>query len=157
MKKKDIIRLYNGLQDVKKIQGNQKYFYGIVINLKKLEPIIEVLKEVQQPSEGYLKYATEHQELLKKHANKDEKGKPVIVNQQYQIDDMETFEKESKKLQKKHEEAIKEHEAKGEEMKTILEEEETIELHKVAFEHFPDMTPEQFENIFEIVEEPKEE
>ena len=107
-----------------------------------LKPYLEMRKNVQTHS-IIEKFTKEKEVLLVKHAEKDEQGKPVIVQgpkfSEYKIDNQPAFAKELEVLMKKHEKDLIEYDsiqAKFAEMGK-----EVVELEfkkKISYKSIPD-------------------
>lgn len=131
-----------------------KFAYGISKNLNLLKPEVNALNEARKPSPEFGLYDKERVELAQKHAEKDEKGKTVTLNGQYQIVDQEAFDKEFKELQEKHKETLEKREVQMKEFNDLLDKEVEITLHKIKLEDVPqNITTAQMNSIYSIIEE----
>lgn len=153
MKNKDLIRIYEGLNAVKKLAG-VKFAYAVAKNLKLLTSEIENLQEGIKPTREIDLYEEERIEMCKKHAKKEEQGKPVINGGEYVIIDISAFNTELETLKEKYKKDLelqKEHLA---EYTKMLDEDTSLVLHQVSIDVVPDgITGEQLEAIFEIIKD----
>lgn len=155
MKKKDVIKLYNALNSINGLKG-VKFNYAVAKNKRILENERGAMEKALEQSDEFKKYESERVELCIKYAEKDKKGNPVMVNNNYKIEEKKekTFEKEFEKLQKEHKSSIKEREKQFEEYNKLLEEKVEIKLHKIKEEDIPeDITTNQLDSIFDILED----
>jgi len=151
--RKEVLRLAQGLKSVSNYPG-AKFSYAISKNSRKLEVEIECLKEAQKPSEGFSKYETERIELCKEMAKKDESGNPLTTNNSFDIDDIPTFDKKMKELNKKFKTDLEEREKQIKEVESLLSGEVSIELHKVSVDDLPEnITATQLSSIDEMIVE----
>lgn len=152
MTKNEIVELYNNLHQIKNLKG-AKFNYAIAKNINILKPEVEAIQETAKPREEFGTYDKARVELCKKHAKKDEAGEVMMKGNDFDIEDMRAFSKELKKLQEEHKQALDDREAQMKELDTLLKEESTIELHKIALADVPeDITTVQMNSIFSIIE-----
>lgn len=152
MTKQEIINLYNNLNTLGDLRG-VKFSYGVARNIQKLKQEVDAFQLVSKPSEEYSVFDNERIELAKSHSKKDDKGEPVVVGNEFQIEDEKKFNKELDALRKKHKSAIEAREKQIEEVTALLEEESTVELHKIKIEDVPeDITTAQMSAIFSLIE-----
>ena len=68
MKNKDLFTFKQGLEAAKSLTG-VKFAYAVAKNYKLVSSEIETLQETIKPSEKYLEFEAESNELVKKHSN----------------------------------------------------------------------------------------
>lgn len=126
-----------------KSENRIKFFYAVDKNSNKLEPILKAAQKENQPSEGYMKFIKEKIALLEEMSIKDENNKPVIlekgtINERYDVEDMEAFNKEINKLIKKFDKEIKEQEKLeknvAEQLQSVIE----VNVYQIPMELIPD-------------------
>lgn len=130
------------------------FAHAVAKNLNLLKTEVQALETARKASDEYTVFEKERIELAKKHAKKDDKGKPVIVGQNFEIEDMESFESELATLKEKHKEAIEKREAQLKDFEDLLQKEVEINLHKISLEDVPQgITTKQMTDIYSIIEE----
>lgn len=152
MKKQEIVDLYNGLSVIKDLKG-VKLNYAIAKNISLLEPEVKALQKAHMSSDSFQEYEKKRVEIAEKYAKKEENGNPIIVNDNYILEDKYGFTKEVEKLNKEYKKTIDERKAQMEEVDKLLLEEVPIELHKITLDDIPnDVTTEQMKSIIKIIE-----
>jgi pyruvate/2-oxoacid:ferredoxin oxidoreductase beta subunit len=155
MTNQKIIELADALNKVKSLSGI-RFAYAISKNINKVNSEIETFKERTNQSKEFQEYEKERIELVELHAKKDEKGKSIIVGNEYQIDNKEAFDAQFEVLKEKHKEVIDARQKQIDDFNLFLKEESKIELHKVDYKDVPtNITVEQMSGILEIVNEEK--
>jgi len=129
MKNKNLASL---LEELKTINLTGKIGYAVAKNRKLVEQELETLNETLKVLPDFEKYEKERITLLEKHASKDEKGKAVIENNAYKIENQEDWEKAIKDLQETHKEAITYREKQLEDFNALLEEGSKLEFFKIT-------------------------
>jgi len=131
-----------------------KFNYGILKNINKIKPEIESLQESSKPTPEFQEFEKKRVELAKECAKKDDKDKPVIEGDQYQIEDRKAFDKKLDKMREESKVTIDAREKQIEEYNKMLDEEVSIDLYKIKLDVIPeDITSEQMNSISEIIEE----
>jgi len=154
MKNKQIIPLLEGLEKIKSIQ-DAKLAYAYTKNKRILSDELEVIQETIKALDCVKKiqeYEVKRKELLEEYAVKQD-GKPVIEDNKYKITPEleEKCNKEIKELFSKYENDYTEYNKKQEE---INDQENPIKLHKIKQSDLTaDLTGEQLDGIFDIIEE----
>ena len=153
MKNSALVSLFQNLSAIKGLHG-VKFNYSVAKNVRLLKGIIEDFESAIKTGDSYLEYDRKRIELGKEHANKDEKGEPIVIDGKFDVKDMSLFEQAYKELEEEYKEAISEHGKKIEELNALLEEESSVELHKISLDDVPsDITTEQLAGIFDIINE----
>lgn len=161
MKCEDVFQIYNTLKslDDAKFDANIKFKYAIARNKKILQPIVESLQEIIQPSEELKKFEPERVELCRKYADKDEEGSPKFIEDRFIIiENREEFNKELEELREKYKEEMDKQEEKNKEFIELLKEDckEEINFFKIDLTYFPDielLTTGMIENLLPIIKE----
>ncbi len=157
MKKREILNLYHDLRELRDLSG-VKFAYAIARNLSILEGEIKSLEEAIVPTEEFKVFEKERIELAEKHSNKDKNGSSIKkTNQQgiqeYDIKDMNAFDKELNKIRKKYKDAIAFREKQYKEYKELLDTDSEIELYKIKLDDVPEnINVRQMEIIKNLIE-----
>jgi hypothetical protein len=154
MKNKEILKLYTTLSKIN-LPG-VKFAYCVAKNMNLLKPEVISLEEAKKPTKDFLEYDAKRVDIVKKYAKKDEKGKFIIENQEYLIDDQDAFEEEFQALKKEN--FLKLYsiarELQMNEFYDLLEKETDIKLFKIALSDVPQgITTYQMHDIMDLVEE----
>ena len=153
MKKKELIELNKGLIDVSKLEG-VKFAYAVAKNKAKIKSELESLVESIKPSEKFQEHEIERVKICENHAKKDDNDQVVIKEDRYVIVNEKKLNSEIKKLMDKNKEIIDQRKKQLKEYEDLLDEDSTIEFHKIKLDQVPDnITGEQLEAILCIVDE----
>ncbi len=93
----DIIDLYHSLLQFKEVK-HTKLAYIVQKNMKRMKPHVDLISELTQVPDGYVDFENARNTLCDKHCVKDADGKPVIVDNKFQIADRKIFDEEFEKL-----------------------------------------------------------
>lgn len=152
MKNQELLSLYENLHQLN-LKG-VKFSFAVSKNIALLKPEIEALQKAVEQSEDFKKFEQERIELAKKHAKKDEKGEPVLKNNNYQLEDEDAFKVEFESLKEKNKEVIEAREAQTKEFNELLEKENDIKFHKISIKDVPeDITTVQMNQIYSLISE----
>ena len=139
MKRRDVLRFKDGLDNVN--QSGNKFTYIVTKNKEAVDKEVIAMEKSKAPSPEYQKFLNEIEEVKKKHAEKDSRGKPKMLprmmpngNQQlhYDIKDVNNenspFRKDVAKIEKKYIKEIEDQEVKEKDYyENFLEEESEFE------------------------------
>lgn len=160
---RDIIGLYNTLESLD--YKGVKFAYNIARNLSLLKPLMNSFDKALAIPKEFTEYEKARVELAKKHADKDEKGKPkteqisipgVMEKTHFVIKDMPAFEKELDELQEKHKGVIDARQKQLDEYKALQDEEVEVEVISIPQMLLPaDITTKELTSIFPLLEEDK--
>lgn len=137
MTKQQLLDFNQALISVDKMSASVAFAYAVALNRKTIKNEVEALEEAFKPRPAYLEFDRERVALCEKLAKKDEKGKPIMINNQYQFEDIKVLEKEMEPIKEKHKEAISEREKQLKEFNEILKQEITFNLKKVRPNELP--------------------
>ena len=152
MNKKDLFLLQSGLADVGKLQG-VKFAYAVARNLQIIKREMEALQEAIKPSDDFSDFEKKRLELCRKHADKNEKGDPIIIGSEFSIQDRQSFDIDLENLRDNHHDVCELRERQVEEYEQLLEETCDLDLHKIAKDNLPEnITAEQIFGIIDIIE-----
>ncbi len=184
MTNKDCLRMIGGLNavkqpsfaEIKDMQNKDEYMFhakfvqAVSLNKRKLENILESLKDMEKFSEEYTEYIKNREEVLVKFAKKDADGNPIetisYVNGSQQMsytipgisDKSSPASKELKKLEDKYKEAIDGRKKQIDEAKKVLSDEADFKPVTVPWSMIPrGLTPEAMDGVLYMIEEEKEE
>jgi hypothetical protein len=134
--KKQLISLYGAMSTVVK-NGNAKFKYGVLKNLKLIDSDIEALKTIEKEIAEILKpFEEKRSEIIKKYGTERENGtiaiEPTSENFEAAIKELKALEAEFKSDFEKHTAKLKEYES------LLNEETETIALHEILIDNVPD-------------------
>jgi len=152
MKNKEIIGVYQALSKMD-YQG-VKFSYFVAKNLSILGAEIDVINKTIEASEAFAVYDQKRVALAEKYAKKDAEGKPVVVNNAYQIEEQKTFDKEFDKIKKENKTVLDARTKQIEDYEKLLEEESKVTPYKIKQENLPeDMKTFDLRSIFDLIEE----
>jgi hypothetical protein len=155
MTKNESVALYQSLNKLGNLKG-VKFAYGVSRNISLLKPEIESLEKAVTVSEEYKEFENKRIALVEKFSKKDEKGKFVKVNNNYEIEEgkQEELDKEFEALKAENQEVFDSRLKQIEEYNELLKTESTVVLYKVALSEVPtDISVQQMFGISAIVDE----
>jgi len=137
MKNKDLITLAQTLNQVSELKGRD-FAYAVFKNKSLIEQEIKIFEQLRkEPHPDFQNYENERNIVCINYSKKDDNGNPVIVNNAYQIEDMNAFNADMAELQEKYKEVIGDMNDARKEYEDFLEKESTIQLIKVKYENIP--------------------
>ena len=155
MKNKELLAIQARLNSIEITNATIKC--AVVKNKRLLEQEIKDLRVCLAPTKKWEAFQKEYVELVKKHAKKDEKGKPIIENNFIYVDpsQMEEFNKELAELKEEHKEAHEERERQQKDYEDLLEKEvdPKFELHKLKKEDIVNCTNPQMDLLYDIIDD----
>lgn len=154
MKHRELVALYRGLDRLGSLTG-VKFAYAVSRNLSLLKPVMESIDKSIEPSAEFSEYDKARIKLAEEHAKKDEKGKPIIEEGNYIMENDEAWQTAFEALKAQHAEVIAKREAQIKEYNELLElENPMVSLHKVKLADVPQgITVVQMHSIKDIIEE----
>ncbi len=159
MTNKQATELLQEIHKIGNVKSNIKFSYGIAKNKKILSDEMNLIKESfkEITHNDFEKFKKEKTKIQEKYCIKDKKCKPLIVNGQYQfeVDKIEDFTKEMEKFNSKYVEVVNEIAKIEKENLEFLKQKSNLELFKIDLECFPELTPNQMENLILLVREEK--
>ena len=139
IKKSEVLKLSGVFDSFKKEKIGTKFSYFITKNKLSIKDEFEALKEIVVPSEKYQQFDRERAELAKAMSDKDNDGKPIIINDSYQIIKNQTkFNELISAIKEKYAEDIREFEKQITEYKDILKETISFEPYAIKLDYLPD-------------------
>lgn len=149
---RDIIGLYNTLESLN--YKGVKFAYTIARNIKSLKPLMESMDKALAIPKEFIEYDKLRVDLAKRHADKDENGKPKVEKNNFVIKDVKAFDEEINALQEKYKTVIDARQKQLDEYKVFQDEEVEVEVFPISQMLLPeDITTKELTSIFPIVEE----
>ncbi len=148
MTKREAYELLKMLVGYYEMKMPSKFAMFIVQNKHIIEKNLESLLETVKPSQRFMLYEQARIALLKKYADKDAEGKPMIRDKVFVIKgNKEKFEAELEELQSNYSDILEEAKSKNSITEKILDEEADIELKKINLVDIPDriLSPREME------------
>lgn len=153
MTKNENIVLFKHLQQLGNLSG-VKFSYTINKNIQLLEGEIKALEKTLDMSDEYKEFDKKRIKLAEKYSKKDEKGKPIIKDNNYELENAEEFNKAFKTLQIENQELWDAREKQVNEYNELLKTESEVVLHKVNITDVPqNISVAQMNGIMSIVAE----
>ena len=158
MQKEQLFAVLDALQSLSAVKS-VKFAYAIAKNKKLIEAEIETIREVshklsEEDQAIHQEFMDKRNVIVVKYAEKDEKGNPVMTNNQYKITDIDACNAELKTL---GEEYLELFEALSEVEKSnaeLLQEDSDIDFVKIKLDTIPEETSAtNLEVIMELIEE----
>ncbi len=145
MKNKNVIELLSLLRsDVISNSKGKEFAYAVIKNIDILEKEAKIFEQLnqKQPHPDFINFENERQIVCIKHSKKDENGNPIIMNDQYQIENVPLFDIEMKEVQEKYKEVIQHQQDTQKEFIDFMEKDVTLELVKISINDVPnEITP----------------
>ena len=153
MKNIELFELFKALENIN--LSGAKFAYGIAKNINILKPHAIAISKAQEYQGQFKEYIKEKTKILKKLADKDEKGRQIKEGDSFKVsENLEQCLDEVKVIDEKYKDAIEQRKVQMEEFEKLLEEPVSIELHKIKLEHVPqDITSSQMKSIISLIEE----
>lgn len=161
----DLFRLKNAIQSVKE-KGSNKFKLPLILNEMKIDEHLKALEELRKPSDKFQEYEQKRRELILKHAELDEGGNIKLYSEEngqgkrlYDygfpniVKDEKEFKEKNKALQEEYKEVIEKQQKAAEEFENTLKTDADIELKKIPFEEFPEMSYEELKILMPIIDE----
>lgn len=122
--------------------------------MRTLDSAIKNLAFLACPSEDYIKYQQEQLSLKIEHAEKDEKGNPIIKDGYFVMKDVNAFVSAAKEFDEKYKNVREAQAAKQEEIDKLMEEEANVFILKIKEDDLPDtITADEFAGITFMIED----
>jgi hypothetical protein len=152
---KEASDLYQALdQNFFKDLKGAKFNYAMVRNKSILKSELALVESAFKASEKYFQYDSKRVDLLKKYAEKDEKGNPVIESNNFKLlpEEEKKFLDELNVVKEEFADALKEREKQSQEFNKLLDEPISFELHMISLDIIPDeVTKEQMEILMPLI------
>lgn len=148
MTKREAYELLKLLVSYYELKMPARFAMFIVQNKHIIEKNLEKLLETVKPSKRFMLYEQARIALLKKYADKDKEGKPLIQDKVFVIrGGKDKFEVEFGELQKNYGDILEEVKTKNKITEAILDEEADITLKRINLEDIPDrlLSPREIE------------
>jgi len=144
MTNKELIELNKVLDQVSHIKGKQ-FAYAVFKNKSIIEEELKIFDKLKRdPHPQYQGYENERTALCINHSKKDKNGNPIVNAGKYDIEDLESFQKEFEELKEKYVEVFDDLKSAEDEYNAFLNDETKCELIKVKISDLPDDIDAQF-------------
>lgn len=161
MKNYQLQQIKEAYYSLKELSGNKGFYVPLVKNIKLIDIELEALNEIKAPTKDFYEYLKEKEALLIKHSTKDDKGNPIKTQTtidgspyiQYDIPEevQEALNAANSALIEKYNTVLEDMRSRELRYVEAMNSESDIVLHKIKIDDLPDMTPELFELIEEMV------
>lgn len=141
--RKEVINLHNTLSGFKGTY-NKTFSMYLILNNKKLIPVIQEIQEISKlsiPSEEYMNLQKLELEIVNKYVDKDENGKSVSVGEngfKIREDSIEVYKTEKEKFLEDNKSIIDEFEALKENVEKLINEEIEVDFILIPFSCIPE-------------------
>ena len=165
MKNADLFSMKNAIQSVKE-KGSNKFKLPLILNEMKIDEHLKALEELRKPSDKFQEYEQKRRELILKHAELDESGNIKLYseakgqgNRLYDygipniVKDEADFEEKNKALQEEYKEVIEKQKKASEDFNDTLKEDAKIELSKIPFAEFPEVSYDEMKVLMPLIDE----
>ena len=156
--KRELFALFTGLRVLGNLKG-VRFAYAVAKNTNIIKPEIEALQEALKGSDEFLEFEKQRVELAKKHAKKDENGKPLSEGGSFVMENEDKFNVllEKLKYSSKFKSVTKEREDQLKNWEKLMDEESELVLYSIALDSVPEeITTEQMVVISELITEDEE-
>jgi len=145
-KKMHIYSLKPVLEQLKKVGAKPKFHYGVIKNLKLIQPELEALEELRESLQiaGWDGYVQKEKDLLTEYAEKDEEGNPILTGPnsvRLNEETKEEFYKKKEELDEENKELIEKYTKNQKEFDSILSEDVEVKLYKIDIDNVPEDLP----------------
>lgn len=152
MKRSQFFNLYNKLQGVKYHTDSVKFSYALIKNIKTIELEIQKLNESIIPSDDFLKFEQERIQVCQDHTQKDENGDPIVIDNEFQIENQEEFNIALLPIKEKYGRILQLRQNQIDAYNRMLDEKIEMDLILVGVDELPkEMTPNELEDIYPIL------
>lgn len=147
MTKKTYLEMWSTLKQVEELKGKSenmvKFRYAIAKNITMIEAESKILQKCVELKPNYKEYDKMRIALCEVHATKDENGKAILTNNQYDlVDETGQLKKEFIQghdlLKEAHKEALEERDLQIADYEKLLDEECELKFYKFSIEIIPD-------------------
>ena len=168
LKRAELEGIYKALKQTENLAGDSsngaKYAYAIAKNVSKIESELKFMDKARAKSEKMEEFSKKRTEMLEKHANKDENGKPMKKNGmmpgvvEYDVFDKsgeikKAFVTADSKLREQYKDAIEKYEKQMDDYEKMLDEEVEFEFHAIKPEYVPNtVTPAQMTGLIPMLD-----
>jgi hypothetical protein len=114
----------------------------------------EIIKKWKSEHKDHAEYEKQRIDLCIVHSERDEEGKPIITNNQYQLVDVESFNKELEDINKKFPKYMLSLKKADELIEELYNTPAEVNIHTIPREDLPDtITPEQLQGVYFLIDE----
>lgn len=163
MTRLEVVDLYKKLSSLPKKEYNRFFLYSIEKTKAELKPIIEIVAKKEYEivyDEKIRQFENERISILEENSNKDETGKPIILDNRYDIptEKSDSVREQTANLSKKYEDDFKRIDSLRTEFEIFLKEEVEVDIVKTSFKTIPEtLDMDLFNTVMKLVKETDEE
>ena len=155
---RQVVTMNNILRSLREVSNlnNIHLSYSIAKNIRLMEQHLATFKDIGKPSEDYMKYENARIKLNAECAQKDARKQPRIIDNKFIIDPEKQvfFDESMKALVEEHKSAIDEQNKKQMDIEKMLDDECTIDVHKMKLSWFPNtFKPGDLEILMDLIED----
>jgi len=152
MTRREIFNLYNNIIKCRYHDDNSKFNYAVIKNLKLIEEQLKIIEKEMKPTSDFMEFENVRIPLCEEHAKKDETGKPILINDDYQFEDMDKFLEAIKPLQEKYKDTLDNRQKQIDKYNKMLDEDIDIEFIKINKDELPEkISQKELESIYPIL------
>lgn len=138
MKRRDLLRLNNGILMLEGRQFSVKFSYFIAKNKVALRDEMAAIEEARKAGDGFKEYDLQRAKLAQEYSDKNEDGSAKIHDNSFVITSrLEDFQKALAEIREKYAEPIKEYEGQMADFNELLDGEVDFEGAKIDFKDIP--------------------
>ncbi len=133
------------------------FSYALSKNLRLIKREITDLEAPVQPGEKFRDFEKRREELAENHSKKDPKtGKPVVINDQYQLNDYNAFDKDFRELKDEFKEILEAQEEKKRQYDEMMKKDATVEFFHIPSKQWPKEAKSRLGFLAPLVADPEE-
>ncbi len=133
------------------------FSYALNKNLDRIKREITRIDASLQPSEKFQEFQKRLNELLERHAKKDpQTKKPMIRNDQYDLENYELYAEEYRKLEDEFRETLDIQEGKKKQYDEEMKKDTSVEFYLIPFKHWPKEPKSRLGYLAPLVADPSE-
>ncbi len=133
------------------------FSYALNRNLERIKREITRIEAAVQPSEKFQEFQKCLNKLLEKHARKDpQTKKPMIRNDQYDLENYELYAEEYRKLEAEFRETLDTQEGKKKQYDEEMKKDTSVEFYLILFKHWPKEAKSRLGYLAPLVADPAE-
>ena len=156
IKLSDLFEYLSGLDRAGNLKS-VKLGYAVAKNRSEIMKEVKIVQSRMESSKEFSEYSQKVADLGKKYANKDDKGRPVQFQGQFQgCEGNPEYDKPMEELKEKYKEVIEEREKQMEEYKELMKMEIDFDVYQIDFsevEKVEGITVDQINGIFFMIKE----
>lgn len=154
MKNGQLEGLMRGIDSCGDLKG-VKFAFGLAKNKKMIERDFEIFQEAIKPSKEFIEYDIKRVDLCKELADKDEKGNPIMEENNYiVIKNKKDFDVRNKALTEQNQTAVDDRKKQIKEFNELMNKESDLKPFLITCNDVPnDITSRQLSGIIDLIGE----